>query len=137
MQRKPSGFTLIELLVTLVIIAILAAMLLPTLNTAREKARSANCVSNLRVIMVGIAMYADTEAAFMPPSLAVLANGVYMQETPYAFIEPKTGSSYVYHTSPSIWQSNVASVSVEDPGDIHLGGRNQLMNDGQVRRLRQ
>ena len=61
-------FTLIELLVVIAIIAILAAMLLPALSAARERAKSSNCVSRLKNLGVAVQLYADDFASYIPGS---------------------------------------------------------------------
>src|SRR5437879_2371240 len=57
MERRRSGFILIELLVVIAVIAILAALLFPVFAQAREKARQATCLSNMKQINLGWQMY--------------------------------------------------------------------------------
>ncbi|MBQ4336978.1 MAG: prepilin-type N-terminal cleavage/methylation domain-containing protein [Lentisphaeria bacterium] len=64
---RKNAFTLIELLVVIAIIAILAAMLLPALNTAREKANSSHCFGNQKQIAQSIMFYVDGNDDFYPP----------------------------------------------------------------------
>ena len=67
-SQKTKFFTLIELLVVIAIIAILAAILLPALNSARERGRIANCISNLKQIGTAAFMYADDHNGMLPGS---------------------------------------------------------------------
>ena len=76
-KKEYKSFTLIELLVVIAIIAILAAILLPALNSARAKALSANCLSNLKQTGLEMELYANNFGDYIPikpPASAGLDN---------------------------------------------------------------
>ena len=73
--RKKGRFTLIELLIVIAIIAILAGLLLPALNKARESGRSASCMNNLKSITGTALLYAGDNHDFMPPASGNAGDG--------------------------------------------------------------
>ena len=90
-QKKPS-FTLIELLVVIAIIAILAAILLPALNSARERGRSSQCINNIRQVHMAQLAYAEDNAGFAPCYIASeysLFNNLFDKKA--------TGNGSLYH----------------------------------------
>ncbi|MEW6249707.1 MAG: type II secretion system protein, partial [Planctomycetota bacterium] len=64
--RPAAGFTLIELLVVIAIIALLVSILLPALGQARQQAKGAACLSNLRMIGIAAHMYAEANRGWLP-----------------------------------------------------------------------
>jgi prepilin-type N-terminal cleavage/methylation domain-containing protein/prepilin-type processing-associated H-X9-DG protein len=75
MKNKMRGFTLIELLVVIAIIAILAAILFPVFSRAREQARKAACISNMKQVGMALMMYVQDWDECYPP-LHVSVGGI-------------------------------------------------------------
>src|ERR1051326_8209824 len=74
MGERARGFTLIELLVVIAIVAILAAILFPVFAQARDKARAAACLSNVKQIGTALIMYAQDYDATLPHHPADVGN---------------------------------------------------------------
>jgi prepilin-type N-terminal cleavage/methylation domain-containing protein/prepilin-type processing-associated H-X9-DG protein len=80
--RRSKGFTLIELLVVIAIIGILAAMVFPVFARARESARKAVCLSNVKNLALAIVMYTDDWNGFMPLGRSGAAAIEYFSSAP-------------------------------------------------------
>jgi prepilin-type N-terminal cleavage/methylation domain-containing protein len=121
------SFTLIELLVVVAIIAILAGMLLPALNNARERGRQAKCISNLKQCGQSFNFYSDANKGFLPP---------VSNDTQYPWtINGTAHANYGVNFYTAMIKSNLMTPDVLDcpnrPGDVGENIRNNTSTNSQ------
>ena len=107
MRQKKSGFTLIELLLVIAIIAILAAMLLPTLGQAKQRAWATACLSNVKQIGMASRMYADDNADALPRSAHQGASWV-------ATLQPYCGGTNLWRCPRDQHKTRLYSFALND-----------------------
>lgn len=113
---RSGAFTLIELLVVIAIIAILAAMLLPALSAAKQRAYLASCLNNTRQISVGTSMYAGDYSDWLPPSDRIGGHG-------FNYVGQEEYGSY-------IWSSTDTSLTPLVPKSNNQGMATNYVNLG-------
>ena len=126
-MRPKKGFTLIELLVVIAIIAILAAILFPVFAKARDKARQAACLSNLKQIGMATMMYAQDYDDCYPYFYFVksMAWPYGNLVSPLSGINTYDGGPWTYMLAPYIKNANIwyCGTSPRDPVDHSKIGR--------------
>ncbi len=120
---KRNSFTLIELLVVIAIIAILAGILLPALNQARERGKTTTCLNQLKQLVVSCELYRNDYKDRMPPWISTLYPN-YMSDTK-VYRCPKDGNEA--DTAANAWKAredNEYSASYDRVENTGLYGNN-------------
>ncbi len=147
-RYKVRGFTLVELLVVIAIIAVLAAILLPALNKAREEAKLTICLSNLNQLGIGFQMYAPDYNGLLPKDATWSWNGDYGSGNYFIFVRANSPQETLYNRSlePSepdgfrwvnhglIYQYNYMNVNKQYvcPSDVFYNTKYAAVSAGEI-----
>jgi prepilin-type N-terminal cleavage/methylation domain-containing protein len=102
---RRSGFTLIELLVVIAIISILAGMIYPILGTAKEKARTTACLSNLKQLAFAVIAYTDdNDGRFPNPRISCHQPDWCGSQGTFKWVYPEQGALYRYVKTVRIYR---------------------------------
>lgn len=106
------AFTLIELLVVIAIIAVVAAILFPVFARAREKAKAAACVSNLKQIGMALTLYADDHDDLLPRATSLLRASPSLPSALPNVMRPYVASTAVFQCPADVRNSRYAPASL-------------------------
>lgn len=136
-MQKDRGFTLIELILVICIFAATVLVLAPVVRLTRERAERINCANNLRLLSLGLHMYAADHNGSFPPDLGALYPGYVKSDKTFGC--PANGSTGTPESPDYAYTSGLKTSSPEDmtvacdaEGNHRGGGANALKIDGSV-----
>lgn len=116
-HANSTGFTLVELLVVLAIAALLTALLLPALSTAKEKSRRAVCKSNIRQLLMVVEEYADENENVLPSSAdnSGMYHSIILSDETFSNLLVLAGSSNIFYCPNIVFGGPDSPVAQHNP----------------------